>query len=144
MNKVGLKELIEIKTIVIAIVLVLVLFAACGEAEREPTAQELALKAAEESYEALYSGHVETFLNTRAGADSFDADYRQMLLAAYTSHALQVNTVHHGMDSIRGTRAVMDSTLNLMQTFLTLYFADGTTEEIVVPMVKQGDSWMLK
>jgi hypothetical protein len=38
----------------------------------------------------------------------------------------------------------MDSTLNIMQAFLTLYFADSTNEEIVVPMVLQGDTWMLK
>lgn len=122
----------------------LVLLAACGGAASELTPQEQALQAAKESYEALYSGHVEAFLDSRAGADSLDAEYRQMLLAAYRQYTEQVNITHHGVDSVVGTRAVMDSTLNVMQAFLTLCFADSTSEEIVVPMVQQGEKWMLK
>jgi hypothetical protein len=120
------------------------LLISCGSGQGELSSEEQALAIARQSYEALYSGNTDAFLDARAGADELDADYRQMLSYAYRKHAQQVNTCHHGVDSIVGTRAVMDSTLNIMQAFLTLYFADSTNEEIVVPMVLQGDTWMLK
>ena len=46
--------------------------------------------------------------------------------------------------AVSAPRAQMDSTLQQMQVFLILQYADSTQEEIVVPMVEHNGRWQMK
>jgi hypothetical protein len=49
-----------------------------------------------------------------------------------------------GVTSFTASRATMDSTLQLMQVFLLVNYADSMQEEIVVPMVERNGKWKMK
>ena len=46
--------------------------------------------------------------------------------------------------SVKASRAINDNSLQLMQVFLLVSYADSTQEEIVVPMVEREGEWKMK
>ena len=126
--------------------LVLCLLAACGKGKAPQTEEERASLAAKECYEALYlNGHPETFLYGRINASLMPQSFRQQLLTGYKQHLRQVEQQRKGVSSIDVVRAQADTSLQVMQVFLSLGYGNGTKEEIVVPMVKAADgSWHIK
>ena len=123
----------------------LVALASCGGQPKEaPSAETQASVAACQCYEALYNGQLTTFLDSRVGAAEMSQEYRLQLLQAYQHHTAQVERTHKGVRNVTANRAVMDTTLQLMQVFLMFDYNDGASEEVVVPMVESNGRWMLK
>ena len=123
------------------LILLIVLLSACGGASRE----ELASLAAKGYYDHLVKGEVEQFLEGRAGADSLPEDYRRQLLDAYRQFVAQQEQKHLGIQEVLIVRAQTDSLADYTNVFLTLCFGDSTNEEVVVPMIEQGEGrWRMK
>ena len=99
---------------------------------------------AEVYYRQLAEGRCEQFLAGRAVADSLSAGYREQLVACYRQFVAQQERAHDGIADVTATRAEMDSVANVMQVFLQLCFGDSTSEEIVVPMLRHGNAWLMK
>lgn len=118
-------------------------FCACTSKPELPP-EEQAAAVAKSSYEALYDGHPELFLDARLDADKIPQDYRNLLLEAYRLHAKQIDEQHKGVSSIDFSRATMDTALNVLQVFLVFNYGDASKEEVVVPMVKHDDKWLMK
>ena len=108
------------------------------------TPEEQAMKAALECYEALLDGDYATFLEGRAGMDSIPDSFREQLLVTYKQFMHQQQKAHQGIKAFEPLRALPDSSLNLMQVFLLVSYADSTHEEIVVPMVERDGEWKMK
>ncbi|MBP5339479.1 MAG: hypothetical protein J6Z14_09325 [Prevotella sp.] len=117
-----------------------VLLLACGS----KSAEQQAMKVAQQGYEALLEGDFDKFLSVRAFSANLPDGYRDQLLTACRQYAHQQQSVHGGWQAVEATRAQMDSTLNVMQVFLLLQYNDGTTEETVVPMVLEEGKWRMK
>ena len=114
---------------------------ACGE---EPTPEDAAMASAQQSYESLLEGDYELFLAGRADAEQMPASYRQQLITTYKQFIVQHKEEHGDIASITASRAQMDSTLQLMQVFLMVCYADSTLEEVLVPMVERNGEWKMK
>ena len=65
-------------------------------------------------------------------------------MACYRQFVAQQERAHDGIADVTATRAEMDSVANVMQVFLQLCFGDSTSEEIVVPMLRHGNAWLMK
>ena len=114
---------------------------ACGD---EPTPEAAAMASAQQSYERLLEGDYESFLAGRADAEQMPASYRQQLITTYKQFIVQHKEEHGDIASITASRAQMDSTLQLMQVFLMVCYADSTLEEVLVPMVERNGEWKMK
>ena len=115
-----------------------------SRATPEEQAREGARAAAEIYYSFLLRGDYQQFLDGRAGADTLPQGYREQLLVAYKHFMAQQRQAHGGITQAEATRANIDSTLQLVQVFLLLNYADSTQEEIVVPMVEYNGEWRMK
>ena len=123
------------------LILLMVLLAACSS----PSKEEMASLAAKGYYEHLIKGETEQFLAGRVGADSLPESYRSQLLDAYRQFVAQQEQNHLGIHEVRVVRAQTDSLADYTNVFLTLCFGDSTNEEIVVPMVEQGEGrWRMR
>lgn len=122
--------------------------AACGTKEvpvpEETSPEILASEAAQASYSALYRGRVAAFLEGRVHANQMPEGYREQLLDAYSQHVDEVKAQHQGVVDVKATRAEMDTSLGVMQVFLTLTYGDDTKELIVVAMVEDHGEWKMK
>lgn len=119
-----------------------VLLASCSSPDKTPEA--CAMEMAQQSYTALAQGDYAQFLSARAGMDSIPDSYREQLLTSYKQFVRQQQHAHGGIASVEALRAQADSTLHIMQVYLSLHFADSTREEIVVPMVEYNGMWKMK
>ncbi len=123
------------------LILLVVLLTACSH----PSKEEMASLAAKGYYEHLIKGETEQFLAGRVGADSLPESYRSQLLDAYRQFVAQQEQNHLGIQEVRVVRAQTDSLADYTNVFLTLCFGDSTNEEIVVPMVEQGEGrWRMR
>ena len=102
--------------------------------------------AAQLYYECLAIGQYEAFLNGRYGAADMPADYRQQLIEAYQQFMAQQREQHGSVVSIEATEALFDSTQHPVSpvVLLTIAFADSIREEIAVPMILEGDQWLMR
>lgn len=123
----------------------LLLLFSCGDGRTElEKAQEGAMVAAETYYGFLLNGSYEQFLQGREGMAGIPDSFREQLLTTYKQFMTQQAKAHGGIRSVKSSRAVPDSSLNVMQVFLLLNYQDASTEEIVVPMVEVGDEWKMR
>lgn len=116
----------------------------CGCSQQDQSSEEQAGIAAKEYYDRLLAGDIDGFLKGKADMDSVPADYRSQMYAACEQYKKELDETHGGVAAITVSNARTDSTQQMMQAFLLLNFKDSTKEEIIVPMVQQGEVWMLR
>ena len=125
--------------IVFAIASIMVI--ACGKKDAPDFA---AAEAACDYYQQLVQGNYEQYVSGMINGDSLPADYREQLVANAKMFIAHQNDLHKGISTITVQNCVNDNTTPAAQAFLLLTYADSTSEEIVVPMVKQNDIWYMK
>ena len=108
------------------------------------TPEEQAMEVAQECYNALLNGDYDKFHSGNMDSEVMPEGYGEQLIMAYRQYAQQQRAFHGGLTAVKATRALMDSALNVMQVFLLQTYSDGTTEEIVVPMVEYDGKWKMK
>ena len=126
------------------LIAVALLLAACGEKKKNVDQGKLAAKAAEHYYEQLLKGDYEAFLNNENRTNNLPDGYRKQLLLNLKQFVTQQDSVHHGIDSITLGASHFSAKDNTASVFLLFYYGDKTTEQVVVPMVKEHGKWILR
>lgn len=126
------------------LIAVALLLAACGEKKKNVDQGKLAAKAAKHYYEQLLKGDYEAFLNNENRTNNLPDNYRKQLLLNLKQFVAQQDSVHHGIDSIALGASHFSAKDNTASVFLLFYYGDKTTEQVVVPMVKERGKWILR
>ena len=126
------------------LIAVALLLAACGEKKKNVDQGKLAAKAAKYYYEQLLKGDYEAFLNNENRTNNLPDNYRKQLLLNLKQFVAQQDSVHHGIDSITLGASHFSAKDNTASVFLLFYYGDKTTEQVVVPMVKERGKWILR
>lgn len=116
----------------------------CSSPTPEEQAQADAMVAAQHGYNLLLQGDYEGFALCHEGMAEAPRSYREQMVDVYKMYIDSEQRAHRGIEKVKATRAEKDTTLNLMQVFMLISYADSTTEEIVVPVVQQQDGWKLR
>lgn len=126
------------------LIAVALLLAACGENKKNVDQGKLAAKAAKHYYEQLLKGDYEAFLNNENRTNNLPDNYRKQLLLNLKQFVAQQDSVHHGIDSITLGASHFSAKDNTASVFLLFCYGDKTTEQVVVPMVKEHGKWILR
>ncbi len=126
------------------LIAVALLLAACGEKKKNVDQGKLAAKAAKHYYEQLLKGDYEAFLNNENRTNNLPDNYRKQLLLNLKQFVAQQDSVYHGIDSITLGASHFSAKDNTASVFLLFYYGDKTTEQVVVPMVKEHGKWILR
>ncbi len=126
------------------LIAVALLLAACGEKKKNVDQGKLAAKAAKHYYEQLLKGDYEAFLDNENRTNNLPDNYRKQLLLNLKQFVAQQDSVHHGIDSITLGASHFSAKDNTASVFLLFYYGDKTTEQVVVPMVKERGKWILR
>ena len=117
-------------------VLALTLLACSGNEHRRVR------RAAERCYEYLLDGRYDRFVDEIAYADSMSDDYRAQMVDLVEEFASSQRVLHGEMV---GVEAVGDTIIDdAAHVYLQLSFADSTSEEVGLPMVKVGKRWKMQ
>lgn len=114
------------------------------KAETVDTSAEDAAAVALEAYKALYRGQTGRFLDLCAHSSKFTGGYHDQMLLNYRRHVEHVDTTRQGVKAVSVVNAEKDESLQMVKVNLLLSYGNGTSEEIVVPMVKSNGEWKIK
>ena len=106
--------------------------------------REMAGRTAKLYYENLLHGRYDVFVDGFYRPDSIPSSYRSQLIDNARMYVAQMNDDHHGLARVDLIRATADTARNEGRAFLLLCFADSTREEVVVPMVRIENLWMMR
>lgn len=126
------------------LIAVALLLAACGGKKQDIDQGKLAAKAAKHYYEQLLKGDYEAFLDNENRTNNLPDNYRKQLLLNLKQFVAQQDSVHHGIDSITLGASHFSAKNNTASVFLLFCYGDKTTEQVVVPMVKERGKWILR
>lgn len=104
----------------------------------------VAAEAAKQIYDSLNNGGFEYFTDMTYRPERIPDGYRKQLLANSKMYIADIRKEHGGIDSITVYDCRYDKQKTAAEAFLTLFFSNGSREEIVVPMTKRDGRWMMK
>lgn len=117
----------------------------CNGREAEKLDQgTLAVNTAKLYYQDLISGKTERFLEGVNMPDHIPEGYRKQMLTNYKQFMERQKKEHRGIDSIAISNAQFSEKDSTASVFLILHFADSTSEQIVVPMLKRKGIWYMR
>ena len=125
------------------VILAAMLVIACG-GKGGDNPSEMAGRTAKLYYENLLHGRYDVFVDGFYRPDSIPSSYRSQLIDNAGMYVAQMNDDHHGLARVDLIRATADTARNEGRAFLLLCFADSTREEVVVPMVRIENLWMMR
>jgi hypothetical protein len=120
----------------------LLLFAACGKSQIDPSG--VMGNVAKAYYDYLIEGKYDAYVDGFYQPDSIPGSYREQLITNAKMFTGLMNEQHKGLKSVSIASAKADTAHHVGHAFLIMHFGDGTKEEVVVPMVERQGNWMLR
>lgn len=134
-------------SIYILCILMLMLAASCSNTMKD---DPLLVKAPEEKkVEKLYApfqeGNYEEFVDNMLSVREKSAGYREQMVHMMKQHAAKEIELHQGLNSMKVLRVEQSPQNRLYaEAYLQMYYADGTTEQVCIPLIYQDGRWWLK
>ena len=101
-------------------------------------------KAALHYYQQLLNGDYAAFVDATDRPDSLPSTYRSQLILNAKMFIEQQQNEHDGLKSVAVAHATIDEAQHTGNAFLTFRYGDGSSEQVVVPMVEHDGAWYLR
>ena len=121
----------------------LFLLLSCG-GKKEDNQAEIAGNAAQQYYSYLLAGDYDAFVDGTCRKDSVRPEYRAQLIENMRMFMAQQKKEHQGIKSVAVKKVDIDSLRVKADVFLILTYGDNGTEQVLLPMVKDGELWYMK
>lgn len=120
------------------------LCAVCAACSSDIKTDEQAANTARLYYDYLLQGQYDDYVAGIDGYDEMPETYRRQLTDNARMFMEQQNREHGGIERLRIMRADIDTEAQTAQVFLVISYQDGSNEQIMVPMVRNGSLWMMR
>lgn len=122
--------------------LALLLLSSC---KQEPPKPELiAAQTAKAYYEQLLQGHYADFVAGTYQPDSIPAAYRKALEDNARRFVHLQDSLHKGISKVDVAGATLQPKDSTVNAYLLFVFGDSTREQVLVPMVRRHQLWLMR
>lgn len=115
----------------------------CGDKMKDDPGT-LAGNAAAQYYSYLLGGDYDAFVDGTYRAQPLRKEFRQELVENAQMFVGQMKQKHNGLQNVEVHSAVADTTMHAANVILSFCFADGTKENVAVPMVEADGLWYMR
>ena len=122
----------------LVVVILAVFLAACSDAG------EKASEAAVAYYQALVNGDYKAFSHGMSDYDNLPEAYRRQRDELAKIFLEQQKKEHGGLSSVTVSETTLNDTEDMANVYLQILFSDSVNEEVVVPMIKKGERWLMR
>lgn len=127
------------------ICLTLAALVACKEKPQQKPNGDIAGKAAVEYYGYLQRHNFSAYVDGMYYEKPIPKEYKALLVKNAEMFVHEQDSLHHGIKAVKLSKAdMMQKDTTLVAAYLTLTMGDGTSEEVLVPMVKRKNVWYMK
>lgn len=95
-------------------------------------------------YKMQAEGRFEDYVKAMKSCDKMPADYQHRIVMMLRHHQKQVMEERKGVKNVKVLRTEMHDNERMANVFLNVSFNDGTSEEVILPMVYDGQSWRIQ
>lgn len=95
-------------------------------------------------YDNLLRGDYDAFVEAQHHPDTIPHSYKSQLADNARMFMAQMKEEHGGIASISVKRTEVDTLHHAASVFLLMRFRDNTEEQVIVPMVRKGGTWLLR
>lgn len=125
----------------VAFLIVVLALVSCHKA---PSPDEIAARAAKGYYEQLIGGRYDDFVAGTYLPYRIPDSYRRQLVDNAKMFVDQQKAERQGIKKVDATDAKADTVRRVANVYLRLYYGDGTSEVVVVPMVEHNHIWYMR
>lgn len=95
-------------------------------------------------YKMQAEGRFDDYVKAMKSCDKMPADYQHRMVMMLRHHQKQVLEEKKGVKDVAVLRTEMHNQGRMANVFLNVTFNDGTTEEVIFPMVYDGQRWRVQ
>lgn len=95
-------------------------------------------------YKMQAEGRFDEYVKAMKSCDKMPADYQHRVVMMLRHHQKQVLEEKKGVKDVAVLRTEMHNQERMANVFLNVTFNDGTTEEVIFPMVYDGQRWRVQ
>lgn len=119
-------------------------FGSCGKSSSESDSLAVVDTLAPAYYRLLISGRYADYVNAMESVYDKPQFYRVSILLAVKQHMAAVKKEKGGIISVKFLRKEVYDEGNMVKAYLRIAFANNTEEEVVMPLVKDGENWKMQ
>ena len=113
------------------------------EAEDHTTVEEVD-SAAIRYYKLRSAGQYKDYVNAMQSCDGMTEAYKNHTALLLEHHQTEVNKERKGVKNVTIVRSEMHNNDKMANVFLSVSFNDGSTEEVMIPLVHDGKQWRIQ
>lgn len=95
-------------------------------------------------YKMQVNGQFQDYINAMKSCDSMPSAYQQRIVSMLRHHQKQIFKEKQGVKDVKVLRTEMHNNNFMANVFLNISYNDNTTEEILFPMVYDGEKWRVQ
>lgn len=121
-------------------------FAGCkkqAEVENTDLTEEVD-SAAIKYYKLRSTGQYKDYVNAMQSCDGMPEAYKNNTALLLEHHQAEINKEKKGVKAVAVVRCEMHNNDKMANVFLNVSFNDGTTEEVILPLVHDGKQWRIQ
>jgi len=133
--------------IFLPLLFILVLCISCGGKERTddlPKEDTEAEEAAVTYYNLRVQGRFEEYVAAMHSCDGTTEQYQQGIEQMLRQHQNRITKEKKGVASVRPLRCELHNAGRMANIFLSVTYGDGSTEEILFPLVRDSLTWRIQ
>lgn len=95
-------------------------------------------------YKLRSAGQYKDYVNAMQSCDGMTEAYKNNTVLLLEHHQTEVNKERKGVKDVTIVRSEMHNNDKMANVFLSVSFNDGSTEEVMLPLVHDGKQWRIQ